>query len=136
MDRAGPSIRSPGWGVRAAAGSVSVVDTPKVKLLWWEGCPSWPRALERLREQMAALGLDPDSVAVTEIDTAEAAERERFVGSPTIRVNGRDVQPPGPTEPAGLACRVYRTRDGRTSPLPDAADLRDALVRAMAESPP
>ena len=83
---------------------------------------------------MAALGLDPESIDVREVDTEAAAEREEFVGSPTIRVGGRDVLPPGPTEPVGLACRVYRTRDGRTSPLPDRADVRDALIEAMEES--
>jgi hypothetical protein len=111
-----------------------VAEAPIVELLWWRECPSWERALERLREQMADLGLDPGAVDVREIDTDEAAQREEFVGSPTIRIDGRDVQPPGATEPVGLACRVYRTRDGRTSPLPDPADVRDALAGAMEES--
>jgi hypothetical protein len=53
------------------------------------------------------------------------------VGSPTIRVNGRDLQPPG-DEPVGLTCRVYRLRDGRISPLPDRAEVREALSGAIA----
>lgn len=101
-----------------------------VELLWWRGCPSWEEALALLREEAAGAGLDPETIAVREIATDVEAERERFVGSPTIRVDGRDVQPPG-SEPAGLTCRVYRLRDGRISPLPDRADVRDAL-RAMA----
>jgi hypothetical protein len=80
-----------------------------------------------LREAMTEAGLDPDSVEVTEIDTEDAAEREGFVGSPTIRIDGRDVQPPPEGEPAGLSCRVYRLSDGRVSPLPDPGDLREAL---------
>ena len=61
-----------------------------------------------------------------EVRTDADAGRERFVGSPTIRVDGRDVQPPD-GEPAGLTCRVYRLRDGRISPLPDrAGPARDA----------
>jgi hypothetical protein len=98
-----------------------------VELLWWRGCPSWERALRILRAEMAAAGLDPDSIEVTEIRTdAEAGSRE-FPGSPTIRIGGRDIQPVGPTEPRGLTCRVYRLRDGSVSPLPDPADVRDAL---------
>jgi hypothetical protein len=58
------------------------------------------------------------------------AERAEFVGSPTIRVDGLDVQPPG-DEPVGLTCRVYRLRDGRISALPDRADVRDALTGAI-----
>jgi hypothetical protein len=46
-------------------------------------------------------------------------------------VDGRDVQPPDPAEPAGLTCRVYRRRDGRVSPTPDPADVRDALREAL-----
>lgn len=78
---------------------------------------------------MAALGLDSAAIEVREVDTDASAEREAFVGSPTIRVDGRDIQPPG-DEAVGLTCRLYRLRDGRISPLPDPADLRDALVAA------
>ena len=103
---------------------------PKVELLWWQGCPSWVRALAILREEMSAVGLDPASVDVREVGTDEDAAREGFVGSPTIRISGRDVQPPD-GEPAGLTCRVYRLRDGRISPLPDRADLRETLSNAI-----
>ena len=51
----------------------------------------------------------------------------------TIRIDGADVQDPG-GEPAGLTCRVYRRRDGRVSPVPDPADLRAALRRALTEA--
>lgn len=80
---------------------------------------------------MGAAGLDPASLELRRIETDAAARRERFVGSPTIRVNGEDVQAPG-DRPIGLSCRVYRLRDGRVSPLPDRADLREALARAGA----
>jgi hypothetical protein len=103
---------------------------PKVELLWWSGCPSWEEALAGLRERMAELGLDPGSVDIREVATDDEADREGFVGSPTIRINGRDVQDPG-AEPAGLTCRVYRTREGRISALPDPADVRDALCDAI-----
>ena len=106
---------------------------PSIELLWWEGCPSTERAIAELREAVSEMGLDPDSISVRQIDTESDAEGERFVGSPTIRINGRDVQPPGDGEPAGLTCRVYRLRDGRISPTPDRADLRDALVNATSE---
>jgi hypothetical protein len=103
---------------------------PQVELLWWEKCPSWERALAMVREAMTDQGLDPDSVVVREIDTEDAARSERFVGSPTIRVDGAEVQPPGEDEAFGLTCRVYRHRDGRISPLPDPDEIRDALAGA------
>jgi hypothetical protein len=112
--------------------------TPTVELLWWEGCPSYPKALSDLRAAMAAEGLDPQAVVVRRIRTEEEARAERFPGSPTIRVGGRDVQDPG-EEPPALTCRIFRRRDGRVSPVPDPADLRDALRAAHGrptEEPP
>ena len=102
----------------------------KVELLWWEGCPSHPRALDELRSILSGERLDPDAVELREVESDEQAERERFPGSPTIRIDGRDVVPPGEGDPVGLACRVYRLRDGRISPTPDPADVRDAVRRA------
>jgi hypothetical protein len=101
---------------------------PKVELLWWDGCPSFPAALELVSREMAAAGLDPATLVVTQIRDEADAGREAFVGSPTVRVNGRDIQPPGPDEPLGLSCRVYHLRDGRVSPVPDPADVREALA--------
>jgi hypothetical protein len=109
---------------------------PRVELLFWDGCPSHPQALADLRAAMADAGLDPDTVLVREVDTDQRAERERFAGSPTIRIDGEDVDPPPDDEPAGLTCRVYRLRDGRASPTPDPALLRAALDHAMTRSAP
>jgi hypothetical protein len=80
-----------------------------------------------LREEMEALDLDAGAVAVREVATDEAADREGFVGSPTIRIDGADVQPPA-DDPVGLSCRVYRLHDGRISPIPDREDVREALT--------
>jgi hypothetical protein len=107
-----------------------IVRSPQIELLWWRECPSWERALAMLGEEMEAAGLDPQSVVVTEIDSEADAERTDFPGSPTIRIDGLDFQPPGGDAPRGLTCRVYRRRDGRASPLPDPQDLREALAKA------
>jgi hypothetical protein len=113
---------------------VTAMTQPQVELLFWDGCPSHPQALAELRDAMADLGLDPDTVLLREVDTDQRAERERFVGSPTIRIDGEDVEPPPGDEPMGLTCRVYRLRDGRISPTPDPATVRDALSNAMTRS--
>ena len=104
---------------------------PRVELLWWKGCPSYERALDELRHTMTEEGLDPDAVEVREIDTDGAAATESFVGSPTIRIDGRDVQSPLEDASVALTCRVYRLRDGRYSPTPDPDDVRDALRAAQ-----
>lgn len=102
-----------------------------IEFLYWDGCPSHPEARQLLDEVLAKHGLNVD-VKVREVRTQAEADELRFPGSPTIRVEGHDVQPPGPEEPSGLTCRVYRRRDGRISPLPDPGDVREALEGAAA----
>jgi hypothetical protein len=104
--------------------------SPRIEFLWWEGCPSHERALAELRAAMSDAGFDPERVEVRHIGSEEEAAANGFVGSPTVRIDGRDLQPPPEDEPLGLTCRVYRLRDGRVSPTPDPADLRDALMSA------
>lgn len=104
---------------------------PRVELLWWEGCPSTGDAARLCREEMSAVGIDPAALELRRIDDAEQAARERFPGSPTIRVEGADVEEPG-EQPAALSCRVYRHADGRFSPLPERAAVRAALRAATA----
>src|SRR4051794_36550243 len=101
----------------------------RVGVLWWEGGPSSGEAHELVRQLMAEAGPDPASLQSIEIDTDAAAERESFVGSPTVRVDGRDIQPPPDGDAPGLCCRVYHRRDGRISPLPDPEDIKEALAK-------
>ena len=101
----------------------------KVELLWWEGCPSHPETLEDLSDVLREEGVDAE-VELVEVESDEQAQRDRFPGSPTIRLNGEDVFPVQPGEPFSLTCRIYRLRDGRVSPTPDREDIRDAVRRA------
>ena len=100
-----------------------------VELLWWDGCPSHPEAQAELERILREEGVATEVTRV-EIEDDEQARRERFPGSPTIRIDGEDVVPPGEGEPYSLTCRVYRTRDGRISAVPDPEDVRDAVRRA------
>ncbi|HKG34915.1 MAG TPA: hypothetical protein VKA89_00590 [Solirubrobacterales bacterium] len=101
---------------------------PAVEFLWWRECPSWERALTIVREEMERAGLPAAHLRVAEVNDEAAAERLGFPGSPTIRVRGEDIDPPGPDTPIGLTCRVYRRADGRVSPLPDPERVRSALA--------
>ncbi len=111
------------------------MDGVNLELLYWQGCPSHPRALADMQAAVSELGLAGEPVHLLEITSESQAARERFVGSPTIRINGRDPIPAPPDEPTGLNCRVYRLRDGRFSPTPDPDDLRDALRATLAATP-
>lgn len=102
-----------------------------VELLYWSQCPSWQRAQKQLLEAMTEVGLSPDHLERREITTIEAAQKERFYGSPTVRVDGKDIQSPVPGSQIGLSCRIYRHRDGRISPLPDPQDIHKALLTSF-----
>jgi hypothetical protein len=88
----------------------------KVELLYFEGCPNWTVAEERLAEALTTLGRDDITVERRQVETTLQAEEFGFTGSPTIRVDGRDPFATGDQQ-VGLACRVYSTPDGlRGSP--------------------
>jgi hypothetical protein len=106
-----------------------VTGSAAVEVLFWEGCPSLPETLAEVDRVLREEGVDT-TVQLVEVLTDEQARQERFPGSPTIRVNGEDIVAPADGEPFSLTCRVYRTRDGRVSAVPDPEDVRQAVRRA------
>jgi len=105
----------------------------RVNFLYYEDCPSYDLALERLREVMEEEGISGE-VEVFKVETEEQARELRFVGSPTIRVDGQDIDPPSDSRYA-LTCRAYRSADDRISPLPSKDMIRRAF-RSPAKSQP
>ena len=105
----------------------------RVSFLYYEECPSHDLALERLREVVAEEGISRE-VEVINVETEDQARELRFVGSPTIRVDGQDIDPPSDSSYA-LTCRAYRLADDRISPLPSKDMIRRAL-RSVAKSRP
>ncbi len=101
----------------------------RVQLLYYPECPSHERALELLKEALQAEGVDA-SIEVLRIETQEEADLHRFVGSPTIRIGGNEVQPQ-PNLPYRLTCRTFIHEDGRLSPLPSLTMLREAIRNAQ-----
>jgi hypothetical protein len=101
-----------------------------IHFLWWEGCPSHPEAWQHLQEVLhdMKLNVQPESI---EIKTDEEAEHWHFLGSPTILVNGQDIDPNASTSPSRLTCRLYFKEDGRPSPLPSKTMIQRALERAL-----
>lgn len=98
----------------------------KVELFFWEECPSYPEAIDLLRQVLDDRGIDAP-IEAREVRTHEEALELGFPGSPTIRIDGRDVDPAGATARPGLTCRIYRLPDGRVSPVPSRQQLEEAL---------
>ena len=97
----------------------------RVELLYVDGCPSWKVADERLAEVLRALGRANVVVERRQVETPEQAAEERFIGSPTIRIDGTDPFATG-EEQVGLACRLYDTSTG-PSGSPDTEQLLEVL---------
>jgi len=100
----------------------------KVRFLYSEECPSHDEALQRLRNILDEEQVEVD-VEVVRVDTFEAAEKERYPGSPTIMIDGQDICPMS-TAHYAPTCRVYILEDGRISPLPSASMIRKAVRAA------
>ena len=99
-----------------------------VEIFYFDGCPTWQRAVEQVRHVIAQAGLQEEAAIQTvRVETDDQAKRARFLGSPTVRVNGQDVEPAsqGRTD-FGLQCRVYEY-GGRLSGLPSSDLIRTAL---------
>lgn len=91
-----------------------------VELLYFDGCPSHDAFLPRLHELLAQAEVEV-AFQQRRVESDEAAERERFLGSPTLRVNGVDVDPgAGDRTDYGLQCRLYPTDQGLRGAPPDA----------------
>lgn len=101
----------------------------QIEILSFDGCPNRDRAIALVSEVVAEAGADVD-LRLVDVPDAETAERTRFLGSPTIRVNGRDIEP-GAEERREFvrSCRVFRTESGLTG-RPDPRWLHAALARA------
>jgi hypothetical protein len=99
----------------------------RIDFLFWRDCPSHPEARELLREVLAQRGVEAE-VVEHEVLTEEEAQELAFPGSPTIRVDGRDVDPGGASARPALTCRIYHLPDGRVSPVPSRAQLEEAIA--------
>ena len=100
------------------------MDNMKVQLLYFSGCPHWTVLEKRLREALELLD-DPSTIEYLQVESQGEAERLRFVGSPSLLLNGTDPFPSS-TSAIGLSCRVYSTPDG-----PSGSPALEQLVGAL-----
>lgn len=79
----------------------------KVDILFFEGCPNHAPAVERVRAVIQEEGVNAEVVQV-EIQDETSAKAQGFLGSPTIRIDGLDIEPSARgAKPLGMACRCY-----------------------------
>jgi hypothetical protein len=89
------------------------------ELLYFVGCPSYEAFLPRLDALLARAGVEV-GLEQRRVESDPAARRERFLGSPTLRIDGTDVDPGAEQRSDyGLKCRLYVTPDGLRGTPPD-----------------
>jgi hypothetical protein len=90
-----------------------------IEVLYFDGCPNHERLLDHLPALLEREGITTP-IALHNIQDDDQAQAERFLGSPTIRINGHDIDP-GAAERTdyGLKCRIYQTPGGMTGMPPD-----------------
>jgi hypothetical protein len=102
----------------------------KIELFYFEGCPNHEPTEQLLREVMAELGIDAEITAVNVATEADAIAR-KFLGSPSVRINGRDLEiEEDESTPYSMRCRVYHGRQG-LSGVPPMQMIKAALLKAL-----
>jgi hypothetical protein len=100
-----------------------------IEVLYVQDCPHYQQTLALVDRVRAELGIDTELHTTLVVDQA-AADQARFPGSPTVRVDGHDVEPD--SEPTGehvVGCRLYRL-EHRLAGQPEERWVREALLRA------
>ncbi len=102
----------------------------KIELLYFSGCPTFKNAEDVLAEVMKELGID-EPVEKIDVQSQEEAVERKFLGSPTIRINGLDVDESARSATDyALKCRIYQTSEGLLG-WPDKEMVLEALKEAM-----
>jgi Domain of unknown function (DUF2703) len=96
----------------------------KIEVLYVSDCPNHPPTVERVKQVLASENL---SVAVHEVLVSSESEAKlfQFFGSPTVRINGKDVEAVEHGVP-GLSCRIYENSSG----VPSQESVRCAIAAA------
>ena len=104
----------------------------KIELLYFEGCPNHEPAMKILRQALDSLGRQ-DRIDEVQVSTQSEAEAIRFVGSPSIRINGSDVEPWARNAKVfALSCRTY-VHGSQHGGVPSRELVRGAIVEAIRE---
>ena len=107
---------------------------PLVEILYFDGCPNHEPAVELVERIDRELGTGAE-LKLVNVPDQEAATRLRFLGSPTIRVDGVDVDPlTAQRSDYALSCRIFSTELG-PSGRPEERWVRDALAAAAGAKP-
>jgi len=103
----------------------------RISILAREDCDNRGMAISVVERVVAETGV-PAEIEVIDVTTLAEAKELGFVGSPSVRVGGRDVdQESNGQAVVSLGDRVYRTARGLAG-WPDAEWIKEAILLAVA----
>jgi hypothetical protein len=97
-----------------------------IEILYFPDCPNYLPAVERVQKALQEEAVSAE-VKHVEVPDAAMATSIRFLGSPTVRINGIDVEPAARSGGApGMCCRTYRAGNVPEG-APSVALIREAI---------
>jgi copper chaperone CopZ len=106
----------------------------KIEILYFDGCPNHRPTVERVKKALQQEGLTAD-IAETNVGDDATAQAVGFLGSPSVRIDGLDIEPSVRSSKAfGMMCRTY-AEEGRQVGPPPVELLRAALRESAALQP-
>ena len=100
----------------------------KIELYYFDGCPSYERARENLKEALCCEREIAQEIELVPVVSEADAQTKRFLGSPTIRIDGTDIEGPEAEKKGyGFRCRLY-VENGRLSGWPSVQKIRQSLT--------
>jgi len=100
----------------------------KVEVLYFEGCPNHVPAIAMVQRVLAREGIEAQIVSL-DVHDVETATKLRFLGSPSIRLNGVDIEPGRQYDPPFFGCRTYNVH-GKMVGVPPEEWLSEAVRAA------
>ncbi len=95
-------------------------DKIKIEIQHFRGCPNSPEMIHRVKETIKG---SEEIIEYNEVlvESNELAEKLKFRGSPTVLINGEDIEGREEPESAALNCRVYENG------LPSVKEIRNKI---------
>ena len=106
----------------------------RIEVLYFDECPNHSPAVDRIRDVLKEEGIAAD-ISEVKISDERTAQTIGFLGSPSIRIDGRDIEPAArSSKDFGMMCRTY-LEEGKRVGLPSRESIRAAIREAMQVQP-
>jgi hypothetical protein len=100
-----------------------------IRLLYFEGCPNYKDALLIIKEACGELNIPEGKIKIIKVNSLQEADKYRFLGSPTVQVNGLDIEESRTNDFPVFSCRLYP--DNQNRGYPSRSMVKRAIIRNL-----